>query len=132
MSPLSRIAQLLLITHGLLNIAQGIYSLVSLQEYAALGGDIFAGAPDKALKSIGEYSVHQTIPHQSANRRTGLGAIGVGWYELIFAWQYNRALILSTIPMRLMFAAVISSWGNTGAVTYEVGVALVCGLALLA
>lgn len=130
MSPLSKLSQILLITHGLLNIAQGIYSLISPQSYAALGGDVFAGAPDKALKAIGEFNEHHACL-QTSNIQTGLGAIGVGWYELIFAWQYNRALILATIPMRLMFAAAISSWGNSGAVAYEVGVALVCGLALL-
>lgn len=62
---------------------------------------------------------------------TGLGAIGVGWYELIFAYQNNRALILATIPMRLFFAFIMLSWGNTGVVGYEAGVAVVCGLALL-
>lgn len=58
MSPTTRIAQALLITHGLMNISQGIYSLVSPQEYAALAGDMFAGAPDKALKSIGNFLGH--------------------------------------------------------------------------
>jgi hypothetical protein len=61
----------------------------------------------------------------------GLGGIGVGWYELIFAYQKNRALILATIPMRLFFAFIMLAWGNTGVVGYEVGVAIVCGLALM-
>jgi hypothetical protein len=61
----------------------------------------------------------------------GLGAIGVGWYELIFAYQNNRALIIATIPMRLFFAFIMLAWGNTGVVGYEAGVAVVCGLALL-
>lgn len=61
----------------------------------------------------------------------GLGAIGVGWYELVFAYQCNRALIAATIPMRLFFAIVMWTWGNHGVIGYEVGVAFVCGLALL-
>lgn len=61
----------------------------------------------------------------------GLGAIGVGWYELVFAYQNNHALILATIPMRLFFALVMWTWGNTGVIGYEVGVAIICGLALL-
>jgi hypothetical protein len=40
--------------HGLMNIAQGVYSIISPQGYAALAGDMFAGAPDKALQSIGK------------------------------------------------------------------------------
>ena len=54
MSPLSRVARLLLILHGLVNVAQGIYSIVSPQWYATLVGDMFDGAPDKALQSIGK------------------------------------------------------------------------------
>jgi hypothetical protein len=61
----------------------------------------------------------------------GFGEIGVGWYELIFAYQKIRALILATIPMRLFYAFIMLAWGNTGVVSYEVGVAIVCGLALM-
>jgi hypothetical protein len=41
--------------HGIMNIGQGIYTLVSPKEYAELAGEMFAGAPDKALQSIGKY-----------------------------------------------------------------------------
>jgi hypothetical protein len=61
----------------------------------------------------------------------GLGAIGVGWYELIFAWQSNRGLILATIPLRLLFGCVIWDWGSRTAVAYELSVAIICGGALL-
>lgn len=68
----------------------------------------------------------------TANHQPGLGGIGVGWYELIFAYQNNRVLILATIPMRLLFASIMTSWGNNGVVAYEISVAVVCGIALLA
>jgi hypothetical protein len=53
MPSLSRACHLILILHGLVNIAQGVYSLISPSGYAALTSDMFAGAPEKALKSIG-------------------------------------------------------------------------------
>jgi hypothetical protein len=53
MPPLSQICRIILIAHGLMNIGQGIYSLTSPEEYAELAGDVFAGAPHKALQSIG-------------------------------------------------------------------------------
>lgn len=63
MSPLARIAQLLLILHGIMNIAQGFYSLASPQEYAQMAGDMFAGVSDKAIMSIGRSQhIHITQP----------------------------------------------------------------------
>jgi hypothetical protein len=53
MSPLSQLARAILILHGLMNIAQGAYSFVSPQEYAVRTGNMFKGAPDKAIQSIG-------------------------------------------------------------------------------
>jgi hypothetical protein len=64
-------------------------------------------------------------------RCTGLGSIGVGWYQLVFAYQNNRTLIFATIPMRVFFAFVMWSWGNSAVMGYEAGVAVVCGLTLL-
>lgn len=49
----------------------------------------------------------------------GLGALGIGWYQLVFAWQGNRALIVATIPLRLVFAAVVYRSSGWGAVVYE-------------
>jgi hypothetical protein len=57
--------------------------------------------------------------------------MGVGWYQLVFAYQNNRTLILATIPMRLFFAVVMWGWENSAAMAYEAGVAVICGLALL-
>ncbi len=49
----SRIATLLLLLHSLLNIAQGLYCIVSPAGYLRAAGAMFAGAPDKAVQSIG-------------------------------------------------------------------------------
>jgi hypothetical protein len=75
--------------------------------------------------------VHHIIELTSV---TGLGAIGVGWYEFIFAYQNSRTLYLATIPMRLLFAAITGNfWGWTnGVVGYEFGVALVAAIAAFA
>jgi hypothetical protein len=54
MSTMTCLCHFILILHGLVNIAQGVYSLVSPSGYAALTSDMFAGAPEKALKSIGK------------------------------------------------------------------------------
>jgi hypothetical protein len=61
MSPVTRLIQTLLILHALLNIFQGLYSLAAPASYAALASDLFAGAPDKALKSIGPSSHHSHL-----------------------------------------------------------------------
>ncbi|KAH7082077.1 hypothetical protein FB567DRAFT_594582 [Paraphoma chrysanthemicola] len=114
MSPLSRMANFILVLHGLGNLSQGIYTVASPRGYAALTGDLFAGAPDKALQAI------------------GMGAIGIGLYETIFAYQGNRQLIFATLPMRIAFAGVMASWGVGTAVLYDGIVAVVCGVALLA
>jgi hypothetical protein len=50
---LPRICRIVLILHALLNIAQGIYSLVSISSYAALMSEMFGEVPEKALQSIG-------------------------------------------------------------------------------
>jgi hypothetical protein len=60
MSPLSQLSRVILIAHGLMNIAQGIYSLYSPKEYGTLVGDTFAGTPEKALQSIGRPPYHRT------------------------------------------------------------------------
>jgi hypothetical protein len=73
-----------------------------------------------------------SAPSQVTNVRcTGLGSIGVGWCQLVFAYQNNRTLILATIPMRLFFAIVMWNWGNSAVMGYEAGVAVVCVLTLL-
>ncbi|KAF3040738.1 hypothetical protein E8E12_008391 [Didymella heteroderae] len=96
MSLASRIAFTLLIFHALLNIAQGVYCVTRPTAWLQLAPSAFEGAPDAAVQAI------------------GLGALGIGWYQLIFAWQGNRALVIATIPLRLVFAAVVyrtSGWG---------------------
>jgi hypothetical protein len=121
---------MILIAHDLMNMAQGIYSLFSPKEYGALVGDTFASTPDKALQSIGAPPHHQSLQQTTDSNCIGLGALGVGWYELIFAYQNNRALTLATIPLRLVFASVMWNWENSGVMGYEMAVAVVCGLAL--
>jgi hypothetical protein len=130
MSPLSQLSRVILVAHGVMNIAQGTYSLYSPKEYGALVGDTFAGTPEKALQSIGRLPHHRSYSTQFDSDSIGLGAIGVGWYELIFAYQNNRALILATIPLRFVFAYVMWTWENSGVMGYEMAVAVVCGLAL--
>lgn len=51
--------------------------------------------------------------------REGLGMLGIGWYQAIFAWQNNKGLLVATIPLRLVYAAITASWGYRGAVVYE-------------
>ena len=53
MSRLSQIARILLILHGLLNILQGLYSIIQPSTWAALAGSDFIGTPDKAVQAIG-------------------------------------------------------------------------------
>jgi hypothetical protein len=50
---------------------------------------------------------------------TGLGNIAVGWYQLIFAAQGNRRMMLSTVPLRLGFAVVMGYWEKPPLVMYE-------------
>jgi uncharacterized protein YjeT (DUF2065 family) len=54
MAILPIIARFILIAHGLMNIAQGIYSLASPQGYGTMAGEILAGSPDRTLQLIGE------------------------------------------------------------------------------
>ncbi|OSS51865.1 hypothetical protein B5807_03466 [Epicoccum nigrum] len=68
MSSLSHLARYLLILHGLLNIAQGLYSITNPQGWMHHAGPMFSGAPDHAVCAI------------------GLGALGVGWYQFVFSW----------------------------------------------
>lgn len=51
MSPISRMARLLLILHAFVNIVFGIYPFVNPGEYAAITG---VEGPDKTLQSIGK------------------------------------------------------------------------------
>jgi uncharacterized protein YjeT (DUF2065 family) len=60
-SLLSQLARILLSLHGLLNLLQGLYSLAYPQEWAALSGDMFTGAPDKALQSIGTHNTPTSV-----------------------------------------------------------------------
>jgi hypothetical protein len=62
MPALSQICRVILIVHGLMNIGQGIYTLVSPKGYAELAGDMFAGAPDMALQSIGKLMCRRRVP----------------------------------------------------------------------
>lgn len=67
----------------------------------------------------------QSVPLISSTTRhallklPGLGALGIGWYQLIFTWQNNKGLIVATIPLRLVYAAVV----------YEVAVWMVANCA---
>ena len=67
-------------------------------------------------------------------RDAGLGSFGVGYYQLVFTYYGNRALVVATIPMRLLFAGLMASWGKGfgGVVAYELSVALLCGVAAFA
>lgn len=53
MSYLSHLARYLLIFHGLLNIAQGLYSITNPQGWVNLAGPIFSGSPNHAVYAIG-------------------------------------------------------------------------------
>lgn len=53
MSRLSQTARFLLILHGFLNIAQGLYSLTQPRAWAALAGPNFTRTPDQAVQAIG-------------------------------------------------------------------------------
>jgi hypothetical protein len=44
--------------------------------------------------------------------------------------QGNRALFLATMAMRVVFAGVMMGWRESGAVVYQLGVVVVCGVAL--
>jgi hypothetical protein len=58
-----------------------------------------------------------------------LATIALGVYEVSFARQKNRALILATVPVRLLFVEM--EWMRGGAVVWEVVVVLVCVVALV-
>lgn len=53
MSPLSRIARLLLLLHSLVNMALGAYSFINTEEYAAMTG---MQGSEQTLQSIGKLS----------------------------------------------------------------------------
>jgi len=53
MSALANGERVLLVIHGALNIAQGLFSILAPQTYLGETGEMFIGAPDKALQSIG-------------------------------------------------------------------------------
>ncbi|KAF1360952.1 hypothetical protein EJ07DRAFT_45758, partial [Lizonia empirigonia] len=89
MSRLSQTARFLLILHGILNIAQGLYSITQPRAWAALAGPDLTRTPVQAVQAI-----------------VGLGMLGVGWYQAVFAWQNNKGLLVATIPLRLVYAAV--------------------------
>jgi hypothetical protein len=62
MSIISRFCRILLIAHGLMDVAQGIYGLALPQEYGQMAGDRFAGSSDQALQSIGDFSIFRSQP----------------------------------------------------------------------
>lgn len=70
-------------------------------------------------------TLHYHLP-VTTDSYTGLGALGVGWYQFIFTFQNNRQLLIATIPLRLVYAAVVARWGEWKAVGYEL---VVWGLA---
>ncbi|KAI4937400.1 uncharacterized protein J4E92_002131 [Alternaria infectoria] len=111
MSPISRMARLLLILHSIVNIALGIYPFINPEEYSAITG---MEGPEKTLQSI------------------GLGAVAVGWYQLIFTFQGNRRMMASTIPLRLGFAAVMYGWERQPVMIYELIVVWFCLLGVFA
>ncbi|KAG9191182.1 hypothetical protein G6011_09270 [Alternaria panax] len=111
MSPISRMARLLLILHSFVNIALGIYPFFNPEEYSAITG---VEGPDQTLQSI------------------GLGEIAVGWYQLIFTLQGNRRMMASTIPMRLGFAVVMYTWEKQPVMLYELIIAWFCLLGVFA
>ncbi|KAF2628283.1 hypothetical protein BU25DRAFT_448224 [Macroventuria anomochaeta] len=104
MSRISQIARFLLLIHGLLNIAQGLYCIAQPLAWSELAGSAFRGTPNPAVQSI------------------GLGALGVGWYQCVFACQNNKALFIATIPLRIIYAAIIARWGGWKPVLYELAV----------
>lgn len=57
MSIVSRTARFLLIGHGLLNIAQGFYSITRPYDWTVLAGSSFVGTPPAAVQSIGIFSL---------------------------------------------------------------------------
>ncbi|KAJ4993694.1 hypothetical protein SVAN01_00748 [Stagonosporopsis vannaccii] len=109
----SKIARFILIGHGLLNIAQGIYSIIRTQDWVIIAGSGFTGSPPAAVQAI-----------------AGLGALGIGWYQFVFACQNNQPLLAVTVPLRLVYASILAWSGNNGkVVAYEL---VVCGLAAFA
>lgn len=57
MSALANGARVLLVLHGVTNVAQGLFSILLPQAYLEKTGDMFIGAPDKAIQSIGWFTV---------------------------------------------------------------------------
>jgi hypothetical protein len=53
MSTTANVARILLVIHGVMNIGQGLYSILAPQAYLKTTGDMFATAPEKAIQSIG-------------------------------------------------------------------------------
>lgn len=53
----------------------------------------------------------------------GLNALGIGWYQFLFSWRDDRVLMGATVPLRLVFAAVMWKMGaGRGVVAWEVAV----------
>lgn len=131
MSSLTHLARYLLILHGLLNIVQGLYSITNPQGWINLAGPLFAGTNEHAVCAIGTTpGPHLTTSAHTNSYQLGLGALGVGWYQFVFSVQNNQALIAATVPLRLVYAAVLWKMGAGGkVVAYEVGVWGVANLA---
>jgi hypothetical protein len=152
MSPISRMARMLLILHSIVNIALGIYPFINPEEYSAITG---LEGPEKTLQSIGKSNIlftsshllvailpttltcqlHvylNTTKHKLTRTTKGLGAVAVGWYQLIFTFQGNRRMMASTIPLRLGFAAVMYNWERQPVMIYELTVVWFCFLGVFA
>jgi hypothetical protein len=66
MSPVSRLARLLLILHAIVNFALGIYSFIKPEEVVAITG---VAASDQVLQSIGSCYLPSLITSNVSRRR---------------------------------------------------------------
>jgi hypothetical protein len=134
MSPIKQLIRLILILHGLLNVAQGFYSISNPTAWAELGGPSFHPSTNKALQSIGIplSPIHNTTCMHT-NVSLGLGCIGVGAYGAWGALSNNRSFYVLTFILRLTFATIAYlSWGweeNAPVIMYEGGVAILAAFA---
>ena len=135
MGVIKRIVRLLLIIHGILNAAQGIYCVVNPSAFAEIAGPAYHGASDQALQSIGNAVTDVIKLANVIDFRPGLGAIGVGIYGAAGAVANQRSFYAITVLMRLLFGTVVlaqHAWDNTSTVVmYEYTAASVAAIAVL-
>lgn len=126
---IANIARFLLIIHGLANMAQGFYSITDPYGWRELAPESFKRTPDAAVQAIGiclpAFST-LSLGFYEGLIEAGLGALGIGWYQFVFACQNNRSLFIATIPLRIVYAFVVARWAGRDAVAYEL---VVWGLA---